>query len=146
MINLLTKLLKPKGFLTAVGIVLCILGYNWISSFTVVKKAVIAGYKEVIKADSVNISILANELKIKNDTISKKDTIIAFQGDIIKGTQQLLKGTKIMLLRAENEAKIANEAIEHYEKNNLMRYFVKKNKIFGKDCFEEQFEKPDCIK
>ena len=145
MINLIAKILNPKGFLIGAGIVLLIVGYVWITSFTVVKKTAIEEYESTIESSNKNVEVLANEIKVQSDSLSKKDSILLFQSDRINGLQQSLKDTKIMLVRSQNEAKTANEAISHYEENGLMRYFKEKKRLFGKDCYIEIFEKPDCI-
>lgn len=144
--NILAKILNPKGLLIGLGIIIGFFFVRWITSFQVVKKEVVESYKETIKTDSANIAFLANELQIKSDTISAKDTVVVFQSDRIKELQQLLKETKIVIVRSQDEAKQATEAIEHYEENGLMRYFVFDRKgIFHKGCFQEVFEKPDNI-
>jgi hypothetical protein len=116
--------------------------YRWVTSFVVVKDKVIETYKLTIKADSINISALSQELVIKDDSISRKDTLIVLYGSQIGQLQQLAKDMKMMLSRAENDAKIANDAIGHYETNGLMRFFVEDKRLFKKDCYREVFEKP----
>lgn len=142
---LISKIFNAKGFLIITAVFLCFIGYGWVTSFTIVKKNMIIGLKDIIKADSANISILANELKSKTDTISVKDSLIAFQGDRIKGTQQLLKDTKIMLTRAENEAKTANEELSRLEENGFIQYYVLDRRFLKKDCYQKVDLKPDNI-
>lgn len=48
--------------------------------------------------------------------------------------------------KARNEAKVNLEAIEHYESNGLMRFFVfDRRGLFKVGCYQEVFEKPDNI-
>jgi len=45
--------------------------------------------------------------------------------------------------QAKSNCTQANEAIEHYEANDLIRYFVYDKKgLFQKGCYKEIFEKP----
>ena len=131
-----------------IGVILAVIGTItfFINTRVIVKKSTINRYVKAAKKDSIKIGDLSQTLQVNLDTIRLKDSMIVFQSDRIKGGQQLLKDIKVLLSRAEQEAKTTKEELLHYEENGLMRYFVKRNKLFGKDCYEEVFTKPDCIK
>ena len=99
-------------------------------------------------------------IKQKKDSISilKRDVIIldslswSLQQDVDiakknEGKFQIMIAEyKKRASEALSAEKRATEAIEHYEQNDLIRYFVfDKKGIFKKGCYEEVFEKPDNI-
>lgn len=96
----------------------------------------------------------------KDSTLSKKDKeILLLQKQVFSIQQDLdictknktnheVIADKLTKERneARTEAKTLREAIEHYEANDLIRYFVfDKKGIFKKGCYEEVFQKPDNI-
>ena len=110
---------------------------------------------------------LNNHSFVSDKLITEKDTLISTLGrekvvlknqifsiqqdlDICNDNKSNRESVIDKLTKERNEARADAkrnlEAIEHYEQNDLMRFFVKKNKVFGPDCFEEVFKKPDCIK
>lgn len=140
------KLLGFKGIAIVVGLVAIIFAVRWAKSFTIIKKEVIENYEADKIITSKNISILSDELKIKSDTIFAKQQEIDVQATQLRQMQIITAELNKSLVVARNEAKKANDAIEHYEVNGLMRFFVFDPKgIFKKGCFQEVFEKPENI-
>lgn len=96
----------------------------------------------------------------KDTTISQKSKeilvlkkqIFAIQQDLDICTDNKVKAEIVSdkLTKQRNEAiaeaKRSLEAIEHYEANGLMRFFVfDRRGIFKQGCYQEVFEKPDNI-
>lgn len=104
---------------------------------------------------------------VSDKTIAKKDTTISQKNTEIRTLQKQLFSIQQNLdicdqnklnresvidkltkerNEARAEAKALRDAIEHYEANDLIRYFIfDKRGIFKKGCYEEVFEKPDNI-
>lgn len=94
-------------------------------------KRIVESEKKIISLDSTVFSTTQN-LDICKANDKKYQIVIAE-----------LKKRSSEALTAE---KRATEAIEHYEKNGLMRYFVFDPKgIFKKGCFQELDKKPENI-
>lgn len=100
------------------------------------------------------------EIKQKTDSIYKLKKEVALQDSLLWSLQQDLdicnqnkpnyETTISQLTKERNEARAEAkrnlEAIEHYETNDLMRYFVfDRQGIFKKGCYQEVFKKPDNI-
>ena len=128
-----------------IGSAIAIIGFFvWIFlSFTVVKKSLINDYEETIKIDSTNMAVVSKELaKCTQESQNNYDSATLKQSQI-DSLQRIIKTLNKGLKSAKLDAQNANDAINHYETNGLMRYFIKP--LFSK-CFEETTNKPDCIK
>ena len=123
------------------GIVVLIVGLTtyYLKTHSIVKDSVILTYKGRITLDSLKINYLDSmaysiqqELDICKANEGKFQIVIAEQ--------------KKRASEAMQAEKVSREAIEHYEVNGLMRYFVfDKQGLFKKGCYKEVFEKPDNI-
>lgn len=123
--------------LGVIGLISGIVVYYW-NAYSLVKTknikqksdSILILSKKVILQDSLLWSI-QQDLDICNNNKSNHQSVIA----------QLTKERN----EARDEAKVIREAIEHYEANDLMRFFVYDPKgWFQKGCFKE-VEKPDNI-
>ena len=64
----------------------------------------------------------------------------------IREAQIVISDLNKQVKQAKSNCTQANEAIEHYEANDLIRYFVYDKKgLFQKGCYKEVFKKPDNI-
>ena len=123
------------------GVVVLIVGLTtyYLKTHSIVKNSVISAYKGRATLDSLKINYLDSmaysiqqELDICKANESKFQIVIAEQ--------------KKRMSEALAAEKVSREAIEHYEVNGLMRYFVfDKQGLFKKGCYKEVFEKPDNI-
>lgn len=99
-----------------------------------------------IKQKTDSISTLKVEVKTIDSLVwsLQQDVDISKQNEIklqLQVSEQKKRASEA--LAAE---KRATEAIEHYEANDLIRYFVfDKQGIFKKGCYQEVFNKPDNI-
>lgn len=112
---------------------------NYWSSYSLVKT-------KDIKQKSDSISTL------NSDVVTLKKQIFSIQQDLdICNNNKVNHQTVIAQLTKERnearaEAKRNLEAIEHYEQNDLIRYFVfDKQGLFKKGCYQEVFKKPGNI-
>jgi hypothetical protein len=123
------------------GIIGSIIGttvYYW-KSYSLVKTKTIAQ-----KNDSIST--------LKREGIVMDSLLYSMQQDIdiLKSNEMKFQITiseqKKRLSEALTAEKISREAIEHYEVNGLMRYFVfDKRGLFKQGCYQEVFQKPDNI-
>lgn len=136
--------MKLKLILIGVGAVLAALGV-FFNPFVVVKKSEIKTFKTNAYNDSVSIS------KLNREIIAKDSILFSVQQDLdICKNNKVNHQTVISQLTKERnearaEAKRNLEAIEHYEQNDLIRYFVYDGRGLRKGCYKEVFEKPDNI-
>jgi phosphoribosyl-AMP cyclohydrolase len=99
-----------------------------------------------IKQKSDSISTLKKETALQDSLLwsLQQDIDIAKQNEV--EFQITIAEQKKRTSEALTAEKISREAIEHYENNGLMRYFVfDRQGIFKKGCFQEVFEKPDNV-
>ena len=96
-------------------------------------------------------------IKRKTDSIATLKKVIVLKDSLLfdcnqngdVSTQQLREAQIVIaelnkqVKQAKNNCTQANEAIAHYEANDLIRYFVYDKKgIFQKGCYKEVFKKP----
>ncbi len=120
-----------------IGLISGIVVYYW-NTYSLVKTksikqkndSISALKKEIVLKDSALFSV-QQDLDICNNNKSNHQTVIA----------QLTKERN----EARAEAKRNLEAIEHYEQNDLIRYFVFNGRGLRKGCYKEVFEKPKDI-
>jgi len=137
--------MRIKLILIGIGILISALGV-FFNPFVIVKKSEVKTWKTNAYNDSVSVAKLSREIIIQDSLLWSLQQDI----DILKANE-----SKFQIMIAEHKKraseafaaeKRANEAIEHYEQNGLMRYFVfDKRGVFKKGCYEEVFEKPDNI-
>jgi hypothetical protein len=131
--------------------------------FTKLKLKIILGV--VVVAVGIFVSRYLNNhsfvsdkfIKKKTDSIATlkkvivlKDTLLfSCNQDSDVSTQQLREAQIVIaelnkqVKQAKSNCTQANEAIAHYEANDLIRYFVYDKKgIFQKGCYKEVFKKP----
>jgi len=134
--------------------------------FTKLKLKIILGV--VIVAVGIFVSRYLNNHSFVSDKFIKKkvDSIATLKKVIILkdsllfscnqngdvSTQQLREAQIVIaelnkqVKQAKNNCKQANEAIAHYEANDLIRYFVYDRRgLFQSGCYKEVFEKPKNI-
>jgi hypothetical protein len=86
-------------------------------------------------------------------TIVLKDSLLFDCNQTSDVNVQQIREAQIVISELNKQVKLAksnctqaNEAIEHYEANDLIRYFVYDKKgLFQKGCYKEVFKKPDNI-
>lgn len=122
------------------GVVVAVVGLSiyYLKTYSFVKNSEVKGYKKRITHDSLKINYIDSlAFSIQQDL------------DICKANDTKLKiviaEQKKQLSEALAEAKRDTEAIENYEKNGLMRYFVEDKRFLKKPCYKEVFEKPENI-
>ena len=122
------------------GVVVLIVGLTtyYLKTHSIVKNSVISTYKGRATLDSLKINYLDSmaysiqqELDICKANEGKFQIVIAEQ--------------KKRASEAIAESKRATEAIEHYEVNGLMRFFVEDKRFLKKPCYKEVFKKPENI-
>lgn len=89
---------------------------------------------------------------LKKSIIQKDSLLFSCSQNSDISTQQLLEQQIVLaelqkqVKHAKSNCEQANEAIEHYEANDLFRYFIlDKRGLFQKSCYQEVFEKPKNI-
>ena len=83
-------------------------------------------------------------------TIVLKDSLLFDCNQTSDVNVQQIREAQIVISELNKQVKLAksnctqaNEAIEHYEANDLIRYFVyDKRGLFNKGCYKEIFQKP----
>lgn len=99
-----------------------------------------------IKQKVDSIFVLKKNVSAKDSLLFSCQQTSDIRTKQVYESQIVLAELNKQLQQAKNDAKRANEAIEHYENAGLMRYFVfDKRGIFKKGCYQEVFEKPDNI-
>lgn len=109
---------------------------------------------------------LNNHSLVSDKEIAEKDTLISVLGrdkvvlqkqifsiqqdlDICGQSKPNYETVIAQLTKERNEARadavMFRKAIEHYEQNDLIRYFVFDGRGLRKGCYKEVFEKPDNI-
>lgn len=134
--------MKLKLILIAIGVIISALGVIF-NPFVIVKKSEVKTWQTNAYNDSVSIIKLSREVSIKDSMLFSCQQTVDMNGKLTTERQIVLADLQKQLKQAKNEAKLANEAIEHYESNGLIRYF---EKPLLSRCYVEVFEKPDCIK
>lgn len=134
--------MKLKLILIVIGVVISAIGVIF-NPFVIVKKEDVRTWKTNAYNDSVSVAKLSREVIFKDSLLYSCQQTVDMNYQLATERQIVLFDLKKQLKQAENEAKVANEAIGHYEKAGLMRYFIKP---FISRCYEEVFEKPDCVK
>lgn len=128
-----------------IGILISTLGIIF-NPFVVVKKSDVKRWKTNAYNDSVSVAKLSRENLIQDSLLFSCHQTGDISTQQLREQQIVLAELNKQLKQAKNDAKRANEAIEHYENAGLMRYFVfDKRGIFKKGCYQEVFEKPDNI-
>lgn len=130
--------IKLYAILGIIGLICGIVVYYW-NTYSLVKTKIIKQKSDSISTLNSDVVILRKQifsiqqdLDICNNNKSNHQSVIA----------QLTKERN----EARAEAKRNLEAIEHYEQNDLIRYFVfDKQGLFKKGCYQEVFKKPDNI-
>jgi hypothetical protein len=108
-----------------------------------------------------NHSFVSNKfIKRKTDSIATLKKIIVLKDSLLfdcnqtsdVSTQQLQEAQIVIaelnkqVKQAKSNCTQANEAIAHYEANDLIRYFIyDKRGLFQSGCYKEVFEKPKNI-
>lgn len=123
------------------GLIVLVAGIvvHYSTTYTFVKK------KDIEQKTKV-ISILIVKVKTLDSLVYslQQDVDIAKQNE--GKLQSQIDEQKKRAIEALAAEKRATEAIEHYEQNDLIRYFVfNKQGIFKKGCYQEVFKKPDNI-
>ena len=99
-----------------------------------------------IKQKSDSIKTLKNIVVLKDSLLFDCHQTSDLSVQQLREQQIVLSDLQKQLKQAKNNCTQANEAIEHYEKNGLMRFFVfDKRGLFQKGCYQEIFEKPTNI-
>lgn len=137
--------MKFKLILISIGVIIATLGV-FLNPFVVVKKSDVKTWKTNAFNDSVSVA------KLSRENMMQDSLLWSLQQDLdLCGQNKSIREAVITKLTKERdearaEAKTIRKAIEHYEANDLIRYFVfDKKGIFKKGCYEEVFEKPDNI-
>jgi len=137
--------MKLKLILIGIGIIISTLGVVF-NPFAIVKKSEVKAWKTNAYNDSVSVA------KLSHENIMQDSLLWSLQQDLdLCGQNKSIRESIVDKLTKERnesraEAKVIREAIEHYEQNGLIRYFVfDKKGIFKKGCYEEVFQKPDNI-
>jgi len=130
--------IKLYVILGVLGLLIGTTVYYW-KSYSLVKTKTIAQKNDSIatlKREGIIMDSLLYSMQQDIDILKSNE--VKFQITIAEQKKRLGEA-----LTAE---KISREAIEHYEVNGLMRYFVfDKQGIFKKGCYREVFLKPDNI-
>ena len=133
---MIKQLLNLQNILSILGIIGAVMLTSKINSCQNAKELhrmdkIVADYEDKRKIDS---SLIANQnLQI----FDLRQSV-----DIAKGNEGKLQ---LIIAERTKTAKVATQAIEHYEVNGLIRYFVEDKRVFKKDCYREVFTKPDNI-
>ena len=118
----------------------------FLNPFVIVKKSDVKTWETNAHNDSVSVAKLSREIIMQDSLLwsIQQDVDIAKKNE--GKFQIMIAEHKKRASEALAAEKRATEAIEHYEQNDLIRYFVfDKKGIFKKGCYEEVFEKPDNI-
>lgn len=134
--------MKLKLILIVIGVVISAIGVIF-NPFVIVKKEDVRTWKTNAYNDSVSVAKLSREVIFKDSLLYSCQQTVDINDKLTTERQIVLADLQKQLKQAKNDARQANEAIEHYESNGLIRYFEKP--LFSR-CYIEVFEKPDCIK
>lgn len=134
--------MKLKLILIVIGVVISAIGVIF-NPFVIVKKEDVRTWKTNAYNDSVSVAKLSREVIFKDSLLYSCQQTVDINDKLTTERQIVLADLQKQLKQAKNDARQANEAIEHYESNGLIRYF---EKPLLSRCYVEVFEKPDCIK
>lgn len=129
--------------------------------FQIILWSIVVGIGIAVKLYLDSHSFVSDKfIKEKTDSIKTLKNIVVLKDSLLfdchqtsdVSVQQLLEQQIVLsdlqkqLKQSKNNCTQANEAITHYEKNGLMRFFVfDKRGLFQKGCYQEIFEKPTNI-
>lgn len=138
------SIIKSKLAIYVVAGILAALAV-FFNPYVITKKSVLEKYETDRFNDSTSIAKLGVELKDKDVQIFSIQQDLDICNNNKANHQTVISQLTKERNEARAEAKLIREAIEHYEANDLMRFFVYDPKgWFQKGCFKE-VEKPDNI-
>jgi hypothetical protein len=99
-----------------------------------------------IKKKTDSIATLKKTIVLKDSLLFDCNQTSDVNVQQIREAQIVISELNKQVKQAKANCTQANEAIEHYEANDLIRYFVYDKKgLFQKGCYKEVFKKPDNI-
>ena len=99
-----------------------------------------------IKKKTDSIATLKKAIILKDSLLFDCNQNSDVSTQQIREAQIVISDLNKQVKQAKSNCTQANEAIEHYEANDLIRYFVYDKKgLFQKGCYKEVFKKPENI-
>jgi hypothetical protein len=96
-----------------------------------------------IKKKTDSIATLKRAIVLKDSLLFDCNQTSDVSTQQVREAQSVIAELNKQVKQAKSNCTQANEAIEHYEANDLIRYFVyDKRGLFNKGCYKEIFQKP----
>jgi hypothetical protein len=96
-----------------------------------------------IKKKTDSIATLKKTIVLKDSLLFDCNQTSDISTKQMREAQIVIAELNKQVKQAKSNCTQANEAIEHYEANDLIRYFVyDKRGLFNKGCYKEIFQKP----
>jgi len=128
--------LKFQIILGVIGLSIGIFGSLYLNNHSFVSK-------KFIKRKTDSIATLKKVIVLKDSLLFDCNQNSDVSTQQIREAQIVIAELNKQVKLAKSNCTQANEAIAHYEANDLIRYFVYDKKgIFQKGCYKEIFEKP----
>ena len=128
--------LKFQIILGIIGLSIGIFGSLYLNNHSFVSK-------KFIKRKTDSIATLKKAIVLKDSLLFDCNQTSDVSVQQLREAQIVITELNKQVKLAKSNCTQANEAIAHYEANDLIRYFVYDKKgIFQKGCYKEIFEKP----